>query len=619
MQCHRMPWVYLTSAIAWRFAAFAMLALGAASWAGQVFGQSIESVLAPGDVIQGHAKWEGDCKQCHAKFDRQAQSGLCSDCHKEVGSDMKARTGFHGTLKPQPCSACHRDHKGRNAQMVRFDAKRFDHSQSDFTLRGKHQPLECDKCHVAGKKYREAASQCNACHGKDDVHKDSLGTKCADCHNERNWKEASFDHSTSRFVLLGKHPDVKCASCHKTSNYREAPRSCIGCHKKDDENKGHKGQFGEKCETCHGATQWKTISFNHDTDTKYALRGKHSATACTKCHTANLYRVKLNQECAVCHQKDDKHKESLGKDCGSCHGERSWREPAKFDHDVSSFPLLGKHAAVVCKECHKSAMFKDAPRACIGCHRKDDKHSTTLGEACGDCHGERDWKSTVGRFGHSKTRFALRNAHALPSVKCLACHKDLVSFRGTALECLACHRKDDKHEGQLGLACVQCHTDKSWQVPDFDHRQARFALTGGHALAKCITCHATARYKDASRDCFGCHEKDDRHRQKFGTRCEGCHSTRLWMLWDFNHVKRTSYPLDGGHRKVACESCHKLQAPVGKSIAVLDPSCMGCHRAGDVHDGQFGARCEQCHVTESWNKLPLRSGLKPTGNTGVSR
>ena len=51
----------------------------------------------------------------------------------------------------------------------------------------------------------------------------------------------------------------------------------------------------------------------------------------------------------------------------------------------------------------------------------------------------------------------------------------------------------------------------------------------------------------------------------------------------------------------------------------LEPGALYFAIKGDVHDGQFGARCEQCHVTESWNKLPLRSGLKPTGNTGVSR
>jgi hypothetical protein len=569
--------------------------------------QGIESILAPGKVIRGHTKLEDDCKQCHIKFDRKAQSGLCMDCHKEVATDMRAKTGFHGRLKPQACNACHTDHKGRDAQIVNLDKKRLDHTETDFQLRGKHQPLACDKCHVAGKKFREAATQCSACHRKDDTHKGSLGAKCADCHNETNWKEARFDHSLTRFALSGKHADAKCLDCHKSASYRETPRLCVGCHKKDDDNnKGHKGLFGEKCESCHGVNSWKPSTFNHDAGTRYVLRGKHRSAGCTTCHTGNLYRVKLSQDCNACHAKDDKHKESLGKDCASCHSERSWKEPARFDHDRSSFPLLGKHEKLVCKDCHKSAMFKEAPRDCVGCHQKDDKHAATLGEKCAQCHGENDWKNTTGRFDHERTKFPLRNGHAASTLKCSACHKDLRSYRKTPLDCVSCHKKDDKHEAQLGTACEQCHNDKSWRSTKFNHGLTRFPLTGRHMPATCKSCHLTARFKDAPRDCFSCHQKQDKHKEKFGTRCDSCHNTRAWILWDFNHGKRTNFLLDGGHRKAACESCHQHAAPKGKEAAPLGSTCITCHRSEDVHDGQFGGRCEQCHGTDNWKKFQRR-------------
>jgi hypothetical protein len=571
--------------------------------------QSIESVLAPGKLIQGHAKWEDDCKTCHVKFDRAAQSGLCADCHKDVGADIRTKTGYHGKLKPQACNTCHTEHKGRNAQLVNFDKTKFDHAQSDFVLRDKHRPLACEKCHVTGKKYREAAAQCSVCHRKDDVHKGALGAKCADCHTENSWKESRFDHGTTRFALTDKHVHVKCVECHKAgSHYKDAPRACVGCHKKDDDGaKGHKGLFGDKCESCHGVHLWKAVRFNHDTDTKYTLRGKHATTACLSCHTGNLYRAKLSQDCNACHAKDDKHKQSLGKDCASCHNERSWKEPAKkFDHDLSSFPLLGKHAKVECKECHKSTMFKETSRECLACHKKDDKHNGTLGEKCGDCHGERDWKATAGRFSHDKTRFALRNAHALATVKCASCHKDLASMRKTPVDCFGCHKKDDKHEGQAGTACEKCHSDRSWKVESFDHRLTRFTLTGRHILATCKSCHQTPRFKDAASDCFACHQKDDKHQQKFGVLCENCHNTRSWTLWEFNHDKKTSYRLDGMHIKVSCESCHKQAAAKGKAAAPVGSDCVNCHRADDRHSGEFGARCDQCHVAESWKKLQQR-------------
>jgi uncharacterized protein (DUF983 family) len=574
----------------------------------QVTAQGIESIVAPGKLIQGHLKVEDDCKQCHVKFDRKAQDGLCTDCHKEIGADLRNKKGFHGQQKPQACRSCHTDHKGREARIAEFDKKKFDHTQTDFNLRGKHVKVECDKCHVTGKKFREASLECNACHRKDDIHKGSLGVKCESCHNETNWKEAKFDHDTTRFALTGKHSDVKCADCHKTNNYKEAPRNCIGCHKKDDDAKGHKGSYGEKCESCHSTKLWKPSTFKHDTDTKYVLKGAHRTTTCSSCHTGHLYRVKLSQDCYACHKKDDKHKDTLGKDCGSCHTERNWKESTKFDHDKTIFPLLGKHTKTECKDCHKSVLFKEAPKDCFSCHTKDDKHAGTLGEKCVSCHSENDWKTTQGRFKHDETRFKLRNAHAAVTVQCSACHANLKSYRNTPIDCYSCHKKNDKHEGQEGIKCDSCHDDKSWKIARFDHNISRFALTGRHITTTCKSCHDTTRFKDAPRDCYSCHQKADKHKLKFGVLCETCHNTRAWTIWDYDHEVKAKYRLDGAHRTVSCESCHKQAAPKGKNAAFVGSTCISCHRNQDVHFGRFGTRCEQCHNTDNWKKFKTRMG-----------
>jgi hypothetical protein len=577
--------------------------------------QTVESVLRPGDLVQGHAKWEEDCSKCHVRFERAAQDRLCMDCHKEVGQDMRERTGFHGRQKPQPCRACHTDHKGRNARIVEFDKNKFDHAQADFVLRGKHAKVECDKCHEPGKKYWQAASDCNACHKKDDVHKGSLGAKCADCHTENDWKEkARFDHDKTRFALKGKHTEAQCVDCHKKGvDYKEAPRSCIGCHKKDDDGaKGHKGLYGERCDSCHGVKAWKPSIFNHDTDTKYALRGKHRTTKCADCHTGPLYKQQLGTACVACHKKDDDgpkgHKGSLGRDCAACHSETGWKEKAKFDHDKTLFPLLGKHGDVKCTDCHKSSNYKEAPKDCIGCHKKDDKHEATLGTTCESCHNERDWKNT-SKFDHDKTHFKLRNAHAAKKVVCKDCHSDLRHYRDTSMECLSCHKKDDKHEGQLGARCDSCHNDRDWKLQRFDHAQTRFPLLGRHGPVKCADCHKTQRYKDAPRDCNGCHRKDDAHKLKFGTACESCHNTRAWGIWSFDHNRRTKYALDGAHTKVPCERCHTQSAPPGRLAADVGTNCIACHRRDDAHDGAFGPGCEQCHATDNWKRIRSRVGL----------
>lgn len=576
----------------------------------EVRAQNIEAVLAPGDVISGHAKVENDCVSCHVRFNPKGQDQLCMDCHKEVGQDVKGKKGYHGRLKGAPtCRSCHTDHKGRKAKIVVFDPKKFDHQLSDYALKGKHKDTKCEDCHVAGKKYWQAPLECLSCHKKDDVHKGGILdkpekggaiSKCSDCHNESTWKEADYDHGKkTRFALEDKHGKLKCDECHAKGRYRDTPRTCIGCHKKDDE---HKGQYGEKCETCHNAKVWKDVtSFNHDTDTKYVLRGKHRKTTCNDCHTGHLYKQKLPNDCYSCHKKDDKHKDTLGRDCETCHSESGWKEPARFDHDKTSFPLLGKHIKTECKECHKSQLFKEAPKDCYSCHKKDDKHENTLGTKCEDCHAERDWKTTAGRFDHNKTKFALRNAHAASKVKCADCHtKGLKDFRNTAMECIACHKKDDKHEGSQGKECEQCHGDKDWKVTLFNHDKTRFPLTGRHNGLECKGCHETKRFKDTKRECIACHLKDDEHKAKLGVKCETCHNARHWKSWDFNHDKKTKYPLTGSHIKVKCEACHTQAAPVNKAIAEVGQRCVDCHSKDDVHDGQFGRRCEQCHSTGRW-------------------
>ena len=59
-------------------------------------------------------------------------------------------------------------------------------------------------------------SACVSCHQKDDKHKATFGTRCDDCHAEKNWKETLFDHDKKTpYPLLARHRQVKCAACHR--------------------------------------------------------------------------------------------------------------------------------------------------------------------------------------------------------------------------------------------------------------------------------------------------------------------------------------------------------------------------------------------------------------------
>ena len=572
----------------------------ACAWSFQVYADSANDLLLPGKVIQGHAKLESDCANCHKPYDKAAQSGLCKDCHKEIRKDIEQKHGFHGLMQEEkPCKECHTEHKGRDANISKLSTINFDHSSTGFELKGAHlnSKVLCKDCHSPLKKYRDAPTKCIGCHQKADKHKGSFGTECENCHEEKSWKTIHFDHSKSKFPLLGKHADVKCEKCHPNNKFKDTPMLCVECHKKDDK---HKGNFGPKCETCHNAKSWKEIIFDHD-KTKYPLLGKHREVKCVSCHKGVLYKEKLKTNCYACHQKDDKHKGKFGNKCESCHVERSWKE-IPFDHDrKTKFPLLGKHKEAKCNACHKGDLYKDKlPMDCYSCHKKDDKHKGSFGPKCETCHDAKSWKEIV--FDHDrKTKYPLLGKHR--EVKCVACHKGDLYKDKLKTDCFSCHEKDDKHKGEEGKKCESCHHEESWKKVEFDHTMTNFPLTGKHMLVECRKCHLTVVFKEAKPDCASCHEKQDVHKHTLGSGCETCHNTRDWRNWDFDH-DNTNFKLTGKHKDLKCIDCHNV--PV-KTKVVLASTCVRCHDKDDRHDGAFGLQCERCHIGTNWKTIKVGS------------
>lgn len=599
---------------------FTSLPLILSCFAGTASAAPFEKALMPGEVIQGHAKYELDCNKCHQRFDKDAQVGLCADCHKDIAGDISSKTRMHGRLEDKSCRNCHTEHKGRNAKIAHIDKDKFDHTRTAFQLKGAHKEasVKCANCHVDKVKHRDTPRLCNDCHKKDDQakgHKGSLGKQCENCHDEKSWKEARFDHEKTKFPLAGgKHAETRCSGCHTDKTYKHAPLDCNSCHKKVDQDKGHKGNYGIKCESCHNDKGWKELRFNHDIDTHYVLRGKHNQVKCNSCHLPEkgpLYKQKLSDKCVTCHRKDDQdkgHRGGLGEKCASCHNERSWKS-SSFNHDDTHFPLHDKHKDTKCDACHKGGV--SGPNAklklektCISCHRKDDQdkgHKGRYGDKCESCHTEKNWKPST-LFDHDRdTKYKLNGKHQ--QTRCDACHLPgrgaLYQPQKLDSQCIACHRKDDKHKNQLGNKCESCHNEKRWQDAPYNHNKSRFPLTGSHAKTECKKCHQTVAFHDASSSCKACHEKDDKHKGRFGGKCEACHYTGTWKSWDFDH-KTTRFALDGGHIKVACYDCHK--EPTG-SRNMPGSTCISCHLKDDVHDGGFSGQCERCHVASNWKKV----------------
>jgi len=486
--------------------------------------QEIETLVMPGQVIEGHAELETECSSCHAMFDKSAQRQLCMDCHEDVASDIASSAGYHG-LHPEAgadqCSSCHTDHEGRDADVVILDEDAFDHSFTDFELLGAHLETECADCHTDDEKHRDAPSDCAACHREEKPHKDTMSDDCGSCHNPTEWLDARFDHDTTDFALLGKHQEAACLDCHEDRTFPEPPTNCFGCHAEDD---AHDGRSGDKCETCHNPTDWHDSSFDHARDTEFPLEGKHADASCGDCHSENPFEDEMDMACASCHLEDDAHEAHRGDQCDTCHASTAWEKPF-FDHDVhTDYRLLGGHQEVACNECHVEPIFEtELMTSCDSCHLEDDPHEGVLGTQCENCHTEVNWQDPVF-FDHDLTRFPLLGKHE--EQECDGCHTGQ-AYSNESVDCVSCHSEDDSHKGNMGDRCGACHNPVAWDAWTFDHDlQTDFPLDGAHIEVACNDCHRMPleRIKAIDGSCRDCHRADDVHDGEFGADCGRCHT-----------------------------------------------------------------------------------------------
>lgn len=388
-------------------------------------------------LIGGHAR--AACADCHADKTFKGAAKTCAACH--------AKDDAHRGALGAACASCHTPAAWKQA--------RFDHDRTGFALTGAHAKAGCDSCHAQGR-YRGTQPACLSCHKDKDVHAGRFGSSCADCHGAASWKVARFDHARTGFALTGGHAGLACAGCHGPSPAREPPRStaCVSCHAKDDV---HKGSHGSSCEQCHQSSGWKSATFDHDRQTRFALTGAHAKVACESCHLRPPREVRLGTACIDCHKADDAHAGQLGTDCAACHAPQAWKDPVRFDHGLGLFPLIGKHAEAACGACHKSPRFKDAPVACAGCHADVDPHRGVFKGDCAGCHSPVGWIHWI--FDHGRTGFVLDGRHA--SLECAACHRP--GKPAPTKVCGDCHQAEDIHRGAFGPDCAQCHSTSDFR------------------------------------------------------------------------------------------------------------------------------------------------------------
>jgi hypothetical protein len=361
----------------------------------------------------------------------------------------------------------------------------------------------------------------------------------------------------------------------------------------------------------------------------------------------------LGTACTSCHA--DPHKARFGADCVKCHGTQNWKriDPRRFDHELTRYPLRGKHATVRCESCHDPASptGKDPPfDRCGACHK--DAHAGQALVAgkpadCAACHTVEGFKpSTFTVEMHQREAYRLEGKHA--AVACASCHPKRPAGTAPALgtaavvmrppheRCTSCHL--DAHGGQLAAradrgACESCHRLAGWTPSTFtvaDHSALKLKLEGAHAPLECAACHGLGRpglpppanasslgtarfaFKVTELECAQCHHDPHLGRYAAGgpraksAGCLACHDVARWRPATVTVASHRDYgfALEQAHGAVPCTGCHteldgrpkvsSLRLAAHPGPLPFDKNrreCVACH--ADIHGKQFATRRDQ--------------------------
>jgi len=567
--------------------------------------------------VTSHAEIAGKCGACHtAPWFSTGMSDYCMKCHVDVAIQQQDPASLHGALFKNntglACRLCHPEHNGPTSPITVLAKLNFPHDGFRFSLRahkGNFLRIEtaCKDCHGSDFTRMDEVI-CGTCHLVKDPsftqnHLTSFGPRCLACHDGVETYGKAFNHNDSAFPLNGKHSDLQCSQCHvdqrSISQLQATNQTCVDCHLKDD---SHAGSLGTSCGVCHVTEGWKPAKFDHN-QADFKLDGKHALVDCKNCHLNNIFPG-TSKECSSCHNLADAHQGQLGSNCAACHSVDCWK-PARFDHNLASFKLDGKHTQVSCQNCHSNGTYKGTPVNCSTCHALVDKHKGSFGKYCATCHTTSGWLPAA--FDHTLSKFKLTGAHI--KIQCVDCHANGI-YKGTPASCYACHASIDKHNGTFGTSCSTCHSTSAWLPATFDHTLSSFQLTGKHLNVTCTSCHKNGEYKGTPTTCYACHVSRDKHQGSFGTNCSICHSTSGWLPALFDHGQ-SSFKLTGKHISVACASCHKNGVYKGTPT-----NCYACHASNDKHNGRYGTNCAVCHTTSGWLPASFDHNLSSFKLTG---
>jgi hypothetical protein len=218
------------------------------------------------------------CEQCHVEtgdniFNHNTMSKFhldgkhldvrCADCHPSI------------TFKPRPtnCFGCHPEpkvHKGQYGTACEschttrtFVDVRPLHDVGDFSLKGMHDNIACERCHKDTRPLAGSGNLCINCHRQDDIHNNSLSPRCGECHTQWSFAPARFDHMMVGCNLVGVHRTVACFDCHRNGNFVALSPNCESCHRQDAlvaNMRGTNHLTTLTCGNCHNPNSWQVKS-----------------------------------------------------------------------------------------------------------------------------------------------------------------------------------------------------------------------------------------------------------------------------------------------------------------------------------------------------------------------
>ncbi len=400
------------------------------------------------------------------------------------------------------------------------------------------------------------------------------------------------------------HADFEdqCSLCHQPLKTTQ-DELCLECHQgisgQIQDQQGTHGNIPavSQCFRCHSEHRGRDFDmlagalerFDHEGTgfslSRHAVDYSLRPITCTDCHTREKGFPVQSESCVNCHSTPDsqwiiQHQKDFGSQCLACHD--GFDRMSQFDHAETQFALNGKHAGLVCMDCHhvdqerpSFDQFAQVSKDCAGCHAEPELHYGLFEKECANCHTSDGWENVSWKgeaFEHfGSTGFSLDRHHqdydGRP-MRCTSCHQDsLETFDSQS--CVSCHNQQNftqlqMHQEKVGSNCLDCH-DGVDRMMAFDH-SSTFQLDGAHERLTCLDCHATG-YREGSGDCVNCHSEPEIHAGFFGVNCQDCHTTQSWSPALLkNHI----FPLDHGDTGlVACRTCHPDK--------FTQYTCYGCH------------------------------------------